>query len=196
MSDLYRKELIRVCSSKICIFCGEKIPIRARCEKNSDPTLVFDSDAYYVCLSCREYYRTHTEMADYCEKHGIQAFTEMRFWKEKYKNTEIKTEADKKLFMCGFQKKEDDLFFSVFERVETTPKGLNNRIVTIFFDKKKLMIKPYAISYEKNSKLCFDYSDFFLEENTLKACCEKLEEIKNAPDFWKWKKEENNEEIS
>lgn len=183
------KTLTKARSRHECAVCGEAILTGAKYERNQNENSRYDN--YGICLRCREYLKFHKEMSEHCEQCGIEPYNELHKWQEKYANTEIKTKADKMLLVSGYEKVEDDLFFVVYERKEILSTGKYFRVVTLFFDKKQMILYHYALLYDKQNKYCFDYSDFFFDSETLKGIAEKMEELENDPERWNYNREED-----
>ena len=78
----------------------------------------------------------------------------------------------------------------MFQRKEEIVNGKDYRIVTLFFDKKQLMLHIYAILYDKQNHYCTDYSDYFLEAETIKGIYQKMYELENDKDRWVYKRGE------
>lgn len=171
------KQISKARTRHQCAICGEAILIGAKYEKNQREENYHDG--YGICLTCREYIKYHKEMNDHCVHCGIEPYTELYKWTEKYKNCEIKTKGDRILADNGYEKVEDDSSFTMFQRKEEIINSKDYRIVTLFFDKKKLMLYIYAILYDKQNHYCTDYSDYFLEANTIKGIYQKMSELEN-----------------
>ena len=182
------KQISKARTRHQCAICGEAILIGAKYENNQNESNRYDK--YGICLTCREYIKFHKEMNDHCVRHGIEPYTELQKWTEKYKNSEIKTEGDRMLVENGYEKVEDDWFFTMFQRKEEIVNGKDYRIVTLFFDKKQLMLHIYAILYDKQNHYCTDYSDYFLEAETIKGIYQKMYELENDKDRWVYKRGE------
>ena len=171
------KTISKARSRHQCAICGEAILVGTKYEKNQNEINYYDS--YGICLTCREYIKFHKEMNEHCVRHGIEPYTELHKWTKKYKNSEINTEGDKILAENGFEKVEDDLSFTMFQRKEEPITGKDYRIVTLFFDKKQLLLHVYAIFYDKQNNYCTDYADYFLDSETIKGIYQKICELKN-----------------
>lgn len=183
------KTLTKARSIHDCAICGESILTDAKYEKNQNEESRYDH--YCICLRCREYIRFHKDMSKHCETYGIEPYKELNRWTSKYMDNTLKTKADKTLLASGYEKKENDRFFTVFERREMLATGKYYRIVTLFFDKKQLNVYPYALLYDKQNHHCYDYSDFFFDIDSIKGIAEKMVELENDPERWNYNKEEN-----